>query len=67
MIEIPPAPEAPPAVEGEEPKQVSEEEKQAYELIVNEIKLKNASIEASNEEIRKIKEKVKINPRTHNF
>lgn len=27
LIEIPPAPEAPPAVEGEEPKQVSEEEK----------------------------------------
>ena len=38
LVDIPAPPEAPPAAEGEEPKQVSEEEKQAYELVLNEVK-----------------------------
>lgn len=42
LIEAPPAPEAPAVAEGEEPKPVPEEEKHAHEVILNEIKLRNA-------------------------
>lgn len=67
IADIPNPPEAPAPVEGEEPKVVTEEEKQQYEVLVNDIKMKNAVLEAHNEEVKRMKDKVRIEYRAHQW
>ncbi len=68
-LEAMPLPQPPEAeqIEGQEPKEVTDEMKQEYVKLVEEIKKKNEEIESENAEKAKLKEKIQIEYRQHNF